>query len=52
LPEMRMQVDVHFRKGLLPHWQEIRSSVKQVILGFRVNPSNASPSVPAIQPGK
>jgi hypothetical protein len=52
LPEMRVQVDVGFRKGLLPHWQEIRSSVKQVILGFRVNPSSASPSVPAVQPGK
>lgn len=52
LPEMRVLVEVGFRKGLLPHWQEIRSSVKQVILGFRVNSSDASPSAPAIQPQK
>lgn len=52
LPEIRMQVSVHFRKGLLPQWREIQSSVKQVILGFRVDPSHVSPSATAIQPGK
>ena len=52
LPEMRTQVDVGFRKGLLPHWRDIQSSVKQVILGFRVNPNNVRPLATATQPGK
>lgn len=36
-PDMRIQVSVGYRKGLLPQWREIQSSVTQVILGFRVN---------------
>jgi hypothetical protein len=38
-PAMRAIVSVSFRKGLLPHWKEIQSSVAQVILGFRINSS-------------
>lgn len=43
LPTMRAHVSVSFRKELLPHWKEIRSSVTQVILGFRVHPSSTAP---------
>lgn len=38
LPQMSIDVSVSLRRGLLPHWKEIQSSVTQVILGFRVNP--------------
>lgn len=41
-PVMRANVSVSFRKGLLPHWQEIQSSVTQVILGFRAEPSSST----------
>lgn len=36
LPQLRAHVSVSFRKGLLPYWHEIQSSVSQIILGFRV----------------
>ena len=38
LPQLSIDVSVSLRRGLLPHWKEIQSSVTQVILGFRVNP--------------
>lgn len=38
LPQMSIYVSVGLRRGLLPHWKEIQSSVTQVIFGFRVNP--------------
>jgi hypothetical protein len=38
LPQMSIDVSVGLRRGLLPHWKEIQSSVTQVILGFRVDP--------------
>lgn len=39
LPEMSVDVSVGLRRGLLPHWKEIQSSVTQVIFGFRVDPN-------------
>lgn len=35
-PIMKAHVRVNYRKGLLPHWREVQSSVSQVIVGFRV----------------
>lgn len=45
VPHMRAHVSVSFRKGLLPHWQEIRSAVSRVILGFRAT-ANPIRSIP------
>lgn len=42
LPVMRAHVSVRFRKGLLPDWRKIQSSVTEVILGFRMNPSSTA----------
>ncbi|WP_292938376.1 hypothetical protein [Noviherbaspirillum sp.] len=39
-PLLRANISVSFRKGLLPHWQEIQSSVTKVILGFRADQSS------------
>jgi hypothetical protein len=45
-PEMKVRVTVHFRRGLLPHWREIKEGVSRTLLGFRVNPADGSPLVP------
>ena len=37
LPQMLTMVNVSYRNGLLPHWQEIQSSVGKVVLGFVVD---------------
>jgi hypothetical protein len=44
LPTLRAHVSVGFRRELLPHWQQIRSSVAAVILGFRANPATGNTS--------
>jgi hypothetical protein len=38
-PELKVSVNVSYRKGLLPHWQEIQGGITKVLLGFRVDPS-------------
>jgi hypothetical protein len=38
-PEMKANVNIGYRKGLLPHWREIQDSVTMVLLGFRVHPN-------------
>lgn len=43
-PEMRIRVNVSYRRDLLPHWREIQNSVSKVILGFRVNPATTENS--------
>lgn len=37
LPAMRANVEVNFRKELLPHWKEIQGGVSKIIVGFKVN---------------
>ena len=38
-PTLKASVKVSYRKGLLPHWQEIQGGITQVLLGFCVDPS-------------
>lgn len=38
-PVLKASVNVSYRKGLLPHWQEIQGGLTQVLLGFRTDPS-------------
>ena len=38
-PILRASVNVSYRKGLLPHWQEIQNGISQVLLGFRTESS-------------
>ncbi len=45
-PKIKASVDVSYRKGLLPHWREIQDGVSKVLLGFRIDPSKASPTSP------
>jgi hypothetical protein len=47
-PEMKVNVKVSYRKGLLPHWREIQHGVTRVLLGFRIHPqsSRSSSSLP------
>lgn len=40
-PKMKALVYVTYRRGLLPHWQEIQSSVARVVLSFE-EPASAS----------
>ncbi len=43
---MRAEVEIRYRRGLLPHWRDIQSKVTQVLLGFVVRPG----PVPSIDP--
>ena len=45
-PDMKVSVNVSYRKGMLPYWREIQNGVTQVLLGFRVDPSK----MPTVQP--
>jgi hypothetical protein len=45
-PEMRVNVSVNYRKGLLPYWREIQDGVTRVLLDFRVETPKASPAQP------
>lgn len=36
-PQMKAHIRVYYRKGLLPHWQEIQQSVSNLIYGFEVD---------------
>lgn len=38
-PLMKAHVTVSYRKGLLPHWQQIQQSVTELIYSFETNPS-------------
>lgn len=35
-PEAKVPIDVVFRRGLLPNWQDIKGSVKDLLLSFAV----------------
>jgi hypothetical protein len=45
-PELKVSVDVSYRKGMLPYWREIQDGVSKVLLGFRVD----APKAPSAQP--
>ncbi|MGD9169496.1 MAG: hypothetical protein PVI97_05470 [Candidatus Thiodiazotropha sp.] len=38
-PLMKAHVRVNYRKGLLPHWQQIQQSVMELIYSFEANSS-------------
>jgi hypothetical protein len=40
-PELKVSVDVSYRKGMLPYWREIQAGVSKVLLGFRIEASKA-----------
>lgn len=40
-PEMKVQVYVTYRRGLLADWHDIQESVRRVILGFAVKPPSS-----------
>jgi len=39
---MHADISVKYRRGLLPHWQDIQSKVTQALLGFVVQTQPAS----------
>lgn len=45
-PELKVSVDVSYRKGMLPYWREIQYGVSKVLLGFRTDASKP----PSAQP--
>lgn len=38
-PVMKAHISVSYRKGLLPHWQQIQQSVSELLYSFEANPS-------------
>jgi hypothetical protein len=38
-PMMKTHITVSYRKGLLPHWQQIQKSVTKLIYSFEANPT-------------
>lgn len=44
---MSAQIYVIYRRGLLPHWQDIQNKVTQVMLGFVVRPDQLLPTATA-----
>lgn len=41
-PRMKAHISIDYRKGLLPHWQEIQQSVSKLIYNFEVNANAAT----------
>lgn len=49
---MHADISVKYRRGLLPHWQDIQSKVTQALLGFVVQaqPASDTPKAPTASP--
>jgi len=42
VPKSQVEVNVMFRRGLLPEWKRIQQSVRELLLSFEVEPSSLS----------
>jgi hypothetical protein len=45
-PLLKADVNVRYRRALLPYWREIQDGVTKVLLDFRVDPSKETSAQP------
>jgi hypothetical protein len=48
-PKAKVVVNINFRRGMLPEWQQIRQSVRDLLMSFEVDPASAE-TVPSSLP--